>query len=101
MDALYDHAGRLWVANRELRRQRGRATGRSWTTTCAMACHRTWCDSLFRGSRRFDVGRSPPASVVHFAGSRIDHFGVRSRLPDAPASLLRDANGVVYVGTRA
>ena len=99
MDALYDHAGRLWVATENSGVSVVQATGKVVDYDVRNGLPSNVVYSLFE-DRDGSMWVATAAGVVHFAGSRIDRFGVESGLPDAPAfHFLQDANGVVYVGT--
>ena len=98
MDALYDHAGACGWRPRTPASAWSRPRARSWTTT-RNGLPSNVVYSLFE-DRDGSMWVATAAGVVHFAGSRIERFGVESGLPDAPAfHFLQDANGVVYVGT--
>ncbi len=99
MDALYDHAGRLWVATENSGVSVVQATGKVVDYDVRNGLPSNVVYSLFE-DRDGSMWVATAAGVVHFAGNRIERFGVESGLPDAPAfHFLQDANGVVYVGT--
>jgi len=99
MDALYDRAGRLWVATENsgisVVQPSGKVIG--YDARNGMPSNVTY--SLME-DRDGSMWVATAAGVVHFDRSRIERFGVESGLPDAPAfHFLQDAEGVLYVGT--
>jgi diguanylate cyclase (GGDEF)-like protein len=99
MDALYDRAGRLWVATEN--------SGISVVQANGKVVHHDTGDGLpsdvaysLLEDRDGAMWAATAAGVVRFADGGMRRFGVESGLPDAPAfHFLLDAKGVLYVGT--
>lgn len=99
MDALYDSAGRLWVATENSGISMVPPSGKvvAYDVRNGMPSNVTY--SLLQ-DRDGSMWAATAAGLVHFEGGRVVRFGVESGLPDAPAfHFLQDAKGVLYVGT--
>ena len=88
MDALYDHAGRLWVATENSGVSVVQATGKVVDYDVRNGLPSNVVYSLFE-DRDGSMWVATAAGVVHFAGSRIDRFGVESGCRMRPRSTSR------------
>ena len=99
MDALYDRAGRLWVATENSGVSVVQAAGKVVHYDTRNGLQSDVVYSLLE-DRDGSMWVATAGGVVRFAGNRIERFGIESGLPDAPAfHFLQDAKGMLYVGT--
>ncbi|WP_185970780.1 ligand-binding sensor domain-containing diguanylate cyclase [Pseudoluteimonas lycopersici] len=100
MDAVYDRAGRLWVATENSGISVVRAPGQAVHYDSRNGLPSDVVYSLFE-DRDGSMWVATAAGIAHFAeGRKPERFGAGSGLPEAPAfHLLQDAKGELYVGT--
>ena len=99
MDALYDSAGRLWVATENSGISVVQPSGKvvAYDARNGMPSNVTYSLLLDRDG---SMWAATAGGLVHFDAGRVVRFGIESGLPQAPAfHLMQDATGTLYVGT--
>lgn len=99
MDALYDRAGRLWVATENsgisVVQPSGKVVG--YGTRNGLPSNVTYSLLLDRDG---SMWAGTAAGLVHFTGERLDRIGTAAGMPNVPVfHLSQGASGVIYVGT--
>jgi diguanylate cyclase (GGDEF)-like protein len=99
MDAVYDRAGRLWVATENSGVSVVRGPGKVGHYDARNGLPSDVVYSLLE-DRDGSMWVATAAGLAHFVGDRSEHYGVESGLPKAPAfHMMQDAKDELYVGT--